>query len=48
MQIERFLSIGHLLTHFRPMFYFTVKPDSWFRLTKYMENTIGRVSDLNL
>ena len=48
MQAEQFLGIGHLLTHFRPMLYFTEKPDIWFRLTKYVKNTFGRVSDLNL
>ena len=48
MQIEQFLGIGHLLTHFWQMLDFTVKPDNWCRLTKYVKNTFGRVSDLNL
>ena len=30
------------------MLYVTVKPDSWFRPTKYVKSTFGRVSDLNL
>ena len=47
MQIEQFSGIGHLLTHFRPMLYCTVKPDR-LRLTKYVKNIYGRVSDLNL
>ena len=28
------------------MLYFTVKTDNWFRLTKYVKDTFGRVSDL--
>ena len=44
MQIGQFSGIGHLLIHFRPMLYITVKPD----IMKYVKNTFGRVSDLNL
>ena len=48
MEIVQLSGIGHLLTHFWRMLYFMVKPDSWFRLTKQVKNTIERVFDMNL
>ena len=48
MQMKQSSGIGHLLSYFRPTLYFTGKPDSWFRLTKYVRNTFGSASDPNL